>query len=123
MHIQMGYCIFYTVMFVFITHTHKRAYIQMGCCIFYTFISVLIIHTHKHAYIQMGYYIFYTVMSVLLKEKYKFGPNEYANYFAFIGLVYGGSQLFSVCMSAHKYVYAYVCVWRIPTLFGMYVCA
>lgn len=35
------------------------------------------------------------VMQVLLKERFSFGPNDYSNYFAFIGLVYGVSQIVS----------------------------
>lgn len=34
-------------------------------------------------------------MNVILKERFGFGPSEYSNYFAFIGLVYGGSQILS----------------------------
>lgn len=34
-------------------------------------------------------------MQVLLKERFNFGPNDYSNYFAFIGLVYGASQILS----------------------------
>ena len=34
-------------------------------------------------------------MSVILKDKFKFGPNDYSNYFAFVGLFYALSQLLS----------------------------
>ncbi len=43
----------------------------------------------------MGFHVFFTVMSVILKDKFKFGPQDYSNYFAFVGLFYAASQLLS----------------------------
>jgi hypothetical protein len=34
-------------------------------------------------------------MSVILKDKFSFGPQDYSNYFAFVGLFYAASQLLS----------------------------
>mmetsp|Transcript_3728 Transcript_3728/g.8609 ORF Transcript_3728/g.8609 Transcript_3728/m.8609 type:complete len:483 (+) Transcript_3728:255-1703(+) len=45
--------------------------------------------------LSMGFHVFYTVMSVILREKFKFGPNDWSNYFAFIGFVYATSQVLS----------------------------
>ena len=45
--------------------------------------------------LSMGFHVFYTVTQVILKEKFKFAPNDYSNYFAFIGFTYAFSQLVS----------------------------
>jgi len=45
--------------------------------------------------LSMGFHVFYTVMSVILREKFKFGPSDWSNYFAFIGFVYATSQVLS----------------------------
>ena len=43
----------------------------------------------------MGFHVFFTVMSVILKDKFKFSPQDYSNYFALVGLFYALSQLLS----------------------------
>ena len=45
--------------------------------------------------LSMGFHVFYTVTQVILKEKFKFAPNDYSNYFFFIGFTYAFSQLVS----------------------------
>jgi len=44
---------------------------------------------------SMGFHVFYTVMQAIIKDKFKFQPTDYSNYFAFIGLTYAFSQLIS----------------------------
>jgi MFS family permease len=45
--------------------------------------------------LSMGFHLFYTVIQAILKDKFKFQPADYSNYFAFIGLTYAFSQLIS----------------------------
>jgi predicted MFS family arabinose efflux permease len=57
--------------------------------------SVLIFAHLSKSVAQIGFHVFFTVMSVILKDKFKFAPNDYSNYFAFVGLFYALSQLLS----------------------------
>ena len=68
----------------------------------------------------MGFHVFYTVMSVILSNKFKYGPSDYSNYFAFIGLFYSLSQLFSKTLinrfSANPTNLVVLCTFSLMTL-------